>query len=92
MTNLYGEPGATGDFEVTFVSGEAAVGVGIEILSSLDLGVTLRIPFAWQRATIPAELGTVIVASLGADITILYFSNSPQGAVNAVSPYLQSDQ
>ena len=27
---------------MTFVSGEAAVGVGIEIVPSLDLGVTLR--------------------------------------------------
>ena len=68
VMDLYGQPGAEGDFEVTFASGEAAVGVGIEILSSLDLGVTLRVPFAWQRATIPAELGPVLVpttATLG---------------------------
>jgi len=65
---LYGQAGATGDFEVTFVSGEAAVGVGIEVTKSFDLGVTLRVPFAWQRAKIPAELGPVIVptsATLG---------------------------
>jgi long-subunit fatty acid transport protein len=68
VQDLYGQPGAEGDFEVTFVSGEAAVGVGIEIISSLDLGVTLRVPFAWQRATLPAELGDTIIpttATLG---------------------------
>lgn len=68
VQDLYGQAGATGDFEVTFVSGEAAVGVGIEVTSSFDLGVTLRVPFAWQRAKIPAELGPVIVptsATLG---------------------------
>ena len=68
VQDLYGQPGATGDFEVTFVSGEAAVGVGIEVTPSFDLGVTLRVPFAWQRARIPAELGPVIVptsATLG---------------------------
>ncbi len=67
VMDLYGS-GEEGDFEVTFVSGEAAVGVGIEILSSLDLGVTLRVPFAWQRATIPAEFGPGLVpttATLG---------------------------
>ena len=68
VQDLYGVSGETGDFQVTFVSGEAAVGVAIEILSSLDLGVTLRVPFAWQNATIPAELGPTIVpvtATLG---------------------------
>jgi long-subunit fatty acid transport protein len=68
VQDLYGTPGAEGDFEVTFVSGEAAVGVGIEIVPSLDLGVTLRVPFAWQRATVPAELGVVLIpttATLG---------------------------
>ncbi|MBW2548198.1 MAG: hypothetical protein JRE82_13390 [Deltaproteobacteria bacterium] len=48
VQDLYGQPGAEGDFEVTFVSGEAAVGVAFEIIASLDLGVTLRVPFAWQ--------------------------------------------
>ncbi len=57
VQNLYGDQGTTGDFEVTFVSGEAAIGVAIEILSSLDLGIALRVPFAWQTATIPAQLG-----------------------------------
>lgn len=68
VQDLYGQEGATGDFEVTFASGEAAVGVGIEVAPSLDLGVTLRVPFAWQRATIPAELGALIIptsATLG---------------------------
>jgi long-subunit fatty acid transport protein len=68
VENLYGEPGVTGDFEVTFVSGEAAVGVGIEVAPSLDLGVTLRVPFAWQNATIPAEFGGPVIpvtATLG---------------------------
>jgi len=68
VQDLYGEPGATGDFEVRFVSGEAAVGVAIEIISSLDLGLTLRVPFAWQKATIPAELGGTLIpttATLG---------------------------
>ena len=59
VTDLYGQPGAMGDFQVTFVSGEAAVGVAVEVLRSLDLGFTLRVPFAWQSATIPAELGPV---------------------------------
>ena len=40
VQDLYGQPGATGDLEVTFVSGEAAIGVGIEVTPSLDLGVT----------------------------------------------------
>ncbi|MBW2403056.1 MAG: outer membrane protein transport protein [Deltaproteobacteria bacterium] len=68
VQDLYGQPGAEGDFEVTFVSGEAAVGVAFEIIASLDLGVTLRVPFAWQRATVPAELGVVLIpttATLG---------------------------
>lgn len=68
VQDLYGEAGAEGDFEVTFVSGEAAVGVAIEILSSLDLGVTLRVPFAYQNATIPADLGGTLIlvtATLG---------------------------
>jgi len=68
VQDLYGQEGATGDFEVTFASGEAAVGVGIEVAPSFDLGVTLRVPFAWQRATIPAELGALIIptsATLG---------------------------
>jgi len=68
VMDLYGEPGVTGDFEVTFVSGEAAVGVAIRIVPSLDLGLTLRVPFARQNATIPAELGGTIVpvtATLG---------------------------
>ncbi len=68
VQNLYGQEGATGDFEVTFASGEAAVGVGIEVTRWFDLGVTLRIPFAWQQAMIPAELGALIVptsATLG---------------------------
>jgi hypothetical protein len=60
VQDLYGEPGATGDFEV--------VGVAIEIISSLDLGLTLRVPFAWQKATMPAELGGTLIpttATLG---------------------------
>lgn len=61
VMDLYGQPGATGDFDVTFVSGEAAVGISIQIVKSLDLGITLRVPFAWQRATLPAELGPTIV-------------------------------
>ncbi|MFZ1862989.1 MAG: outer membrane protein transport protein [Polyangiales bacterium] len=68
VQDLYGQPGSTGDFEVTFVSGEAAVGVGIRLAPSLDLGVALRVPFARQHATIPAELGTLIIpttATLG---------------------------
>jgi long-subunit fatty acid transport protein len=68
VQDLYGQAGAEGDFEVTFVSGEAAVGVAIEIVSSLDLGVTLRVPFAFQNATIPAELGAALIpvtATLG---------------------------
>jgi long-subunit fatty acid transport protein len=68
VQDLYGEPGVEGDFEVTFVSGEAVVGAAFEIIPSLDLGVTLRVPFAWQRATVPAQLGTVIIpttATLG---------------------------
>ncbi len=67
VQDLYGE-GGEGDFEVTFVSGEAAIGVSIEILSSLDLGVTLRVPFAFQNATIPADLGGTLIpvtATLG---------------------------
>lgn len=67
VQDLYGE-GGEGDFEVTFVSGEAAIGVAIEILSSLDLGVTLRVPFAYQNATIPADLGGTLIpvtATLG---------------------------
>ncbi len=63
VQDLYGESGATGDFEVRFLSGEAAVGISIQVVPSLDLGVTLRVPFAWQRATIPAELGPAIVST-----------------------------
>jgi len=68
VTDLYGQPDATGDFNVTFVSGEAAVGAGFEILRSLDLGVTLRIPFAYQHAELPAQLGALTIptsATLG---------------------------
>ena len=68
VQDLYGQEGSTGDFEVTFVSGEAAVGVGIEITRDVSLGVTLRVPFAWQRAQIPAELGALVIptsATLG---------------------------
>lgn len=68
VQDLYGEPGVSGDFEVTFVSGEAAIGVGIEITPAIDLGVTLRVPFAWQNATIPSDFGTGVIpvtATLG---------------------------
>ena len=68
VNDLYGQPDATGDFEVRFVSGEAAVGAAFEILRSLDLGVTLRVPFAWQNATVPAQLGALTIpttATLG---------------------------
>jgi len=68
VNDLYGQEGSTGDFEVKFISGEAAVGAAFEILRSLDLGVTLRIPFAWQSATLPAQLGPVTIptsATLG---------------------------
>jgi long-subunit fatty acid transport protein len=61
VEDLYGEQGVTGDFEVTFISGEAAIGISIEVVPALDLGVTLRVPFAWQRATIPADLGAGII-------------------------------
>lgn len=61
VMDLYGEPGATGDFEVKFASGEAAIGAAFDILRSLDLGITLRVPFAWQSATVPAQLGAVII-------------------------------
>lgn len=67
VDNIYGS-GLTGDFELTFVSGEAAIGIGVEILPTLDLGVTLRVPFAFQDATIAADLGVAIVpvtATLG---------------------------
>lgn len=66
VQDLYGQSGVSGDFEVRFVSGEAAVGVGIRITESFDLGVTLRIPFAWQSATIPAQLGSVIIPTSAA--------------------------
>ena len=64
VMDLYGQPGVDGDFEVTFGSGEAAVAAAFELLTSLDLGVALRIPFAWQNATIPTPLGAV-TATLG---------------------------
>ncbi|MEM9727444.1 MAG: outer membrane protein transport protein [Myxococcota bacterium] len=59
VENIYGSD-LTGDFKLTFVSGEAAVGVAVEILPNLDLGVTLRVPFAVQDANIPVELVTII--------------------------------
>jgi hypothetical protein len=57
VTDLHGQPGATGDFEVRFVSGEAAVRAAFEILRSLYLDgsspllpETAEIPFYWQNA------------------------------------------
>ncbi|MGB5810350.1 MAG: outer membrane protein transport protein [Polyangiales bacterium] len=68
VQDLYGEPGVTADFELTFISGEAAIGAAFEIIESLDLGVALRVPFARQSATIPAEFGAGVIpvtATLG---------------------------
>lgn len=59
VMNLYGSD-LTGDFKLTFVSGEAAVGISIQILDNLDLGVTLRVPFAVQDATIPVVLANQV--------------------------------
>lgn len=68
VMDLYGQPGVDGDFEVTFISGEAAVAAAFQVLTSLDLAVALRVPFARQDATIPVTLGATtfpVTATLG---------------------------